>query len=86
MPITKIDYFKEYAKIKGYNIDNIVLDDIEDGAWIEYFDFNGKEIINYKITVELFENLFNAIMDDNYVLTYCDEAYRPYVSPSIYIY
>ena len=81
-----IELIKEYAKTKGYNIDTIVLDDIEDSVWIEYFDFNGKEIIDSKITVELLENLFNTLMDDNYVLTYCDEAYSPYISPSIYIY
>lgn len=81
-----VELIKEYAKTKGYNIDTIILDDIEDGAWIEYFDFNGKEIIDSKITVELLENLFNTLMDDNYVLTYCDEAYSPYISPSIYIY
>ena len=81
-----IELIKEYAKTKGYNIDTIVLDDIEDSVWIEYFDFNSKEIIDSKITVELIENLFNTLMDDNYILTYCDEAYSPYISPSIYIY
>lgn len=81
-----IELIKEYAKTKGYNIDTIVLDDIEDSVWIEYFNFNSKEIIDSKITVELLENLFNTLMDDNYVLTYCDEAYSPYISPSIYIY
>ena len=81
-----IELIKEYSKTKGYNIDNIVLDDIEDGTWIEQFDFNGKDIIESKITVELFENLFRTLMDDNYILTYCDEAYSPYVLPQIYIY
>ena len=81
-----IELIKEYSKTKGYNIDNIVLDDIEDGAWIEQFNFNGKDIIESKITVELFENLFRTLMDDNYILTYCDEAYSPYVLPQIYIY
>ena len=68
--------------------DNRIVVEIDhvDGVWIEDFDFNGKDIIESKITVELFENLFNTLMDDNYVLTYCDEAYRPYISPSIYIY
>ena len=81
-----VELIKEYAKTKGYNLDAVVLDDIEDGVWIEDFDFNGKDIIESKITVELLENLFNTLMDDNYVLTYCDEAYSPYISPSIYIY
>ena len=63
-----------------------MLDDIEDSVWIEDFDFNGKDIIESKITVESLENLFNTLMDDNYVLTYCDEAYSPYISPTIYIY
>ena len=49
-------------------------------------DFNGKNIIESKITVELLENLFKTLMDDNYILTYCDEAYNPYISPSIYVY
>ena len=81
-----VELIKEYAKTKGYNLDAVVLDDIEDGVWIEDFGFNGKDIIESKITVELFENLFNTLMDDNYVLTYCDEAYSPYISPLIYIY
>ena len=81
-----VELIKEYAKTKGYNLDAVVLDDIEDGVWIEDFYFNGKDIIESKITVELLENLFNTLMDDNYVLTYCDEAYSPYISPSIYIY
>lgn len=81
-----VELIKEYAKTKGYNLNAIVLDDIEDSTWIEHFDFNGKEIIDSKITVESLENLFNTLMDDNYVLTYCDEAYVPYISPSIYIY
>ena len=81
-----VELIKEYAKTKGYNLDAVVLDDIEDGVWIEDFDFNGKDITESKITVESLENLFNTLMDDNYVLTYCDEAYSPYISPSIYIY
>ena len=81
-----VELIKEYAKTKGYNLDAVVLDDIEDGVWIEDFDFNGKDIIESKITVELLENLFNTLMDDNYVLTYCDEAYSLYISLSIYIY
>ena len=81
-----VELIKEYAKTKGYNLDAVVLDDIEDGVWIEDFDFNGKDIIESKITVESLENLFNTLMDDNYVLTYYDEAYAPYISPSIYIY
>lgn len=81
-----VELIKEYAKTKGYNLNAIVLDDIEDSAWIEHFDFNGEEIIDSKITVESLENLFNTLMDDNYVLTYRDEAYAPYISPSIYIY
>ena len=81
-----VELIKEYAKTKGYNLDAVVLDDIEDGVWIGDFDFNGKDVIESKITVELLENLFNTLMDDNYVLTYCDEAYSPYISPTIYIY
>ena len=81
-----VELIKEYAKTKGYNLDAVVLDDIEDGVWIEDFDFNGKDIKESKITVESLENLFNTLMDDNYVLTYCDEAYAAYISPSIYIY
>ena len=81
-----IELIKEYAKTKGYDINSIVLDDIEDSIWVEDFKFNGKDIVESKITVELLENLFNTLMDDNYVLTYCDEAYSPYISPSIYVY
>lgn len=81
-----VELIKEYAKTKGYNLDAVVLDDMEDSVWIEDFDFNGKDIIESKITVESLENLFNTLMDDNYVLTYCDEAYRPYISPTIYVY
>ena len=81
-----VELIKEYAKTKGYNLDAVVLDDIEDGVWIGDFDFNGKDVIESKITVELLENLFNTLMDDNYVLTYYDEAYSPYISPTIYIY
>ena len=82
-----VELIKEYAKTKGYDINSVVLDDdIEDGTWIEKFDFNGKNIIESKITVELLENLFKTLMDDNYILTYCDEAYNPYILPSIYIY
>ena len=82
-----VELIKEYAKTKGYDINSVVLDDdIEDGTWIEKFDFNGKNIIESKITVELLENLFKTLMDDNCILTYCDEAYNPYISPSIYVY
>ena len=81
-----VELIKEYAKTKGHNLDNIVLEDIEESGWVEYFEFNGKEIIDSKITVELLENLFNKLMDENYVLTYCDEAYDPYTTPTIYIY
>ena len=81
-----VELIKEYAKTKGYNLDDIVLDDIEDSAWVEHFYFNGEEIIDSKITVKSLDNLFNTLMDDNYVLTYCDEAYNPYISPSIYVY
>ena len=81
-----VELIKEYAKTKGHNLENIVLEDIEEGGWVEYFDFNGKEIIDSKITVELLERLFNTLMDDSYVLTYCDEAYSPYTTPTIYIY
>ena len=81
-----IELIKEYAKTKGYDINSVVLDDIEDSIWVEDFKFNGKDIIESKITVELFENLFKTLMNDNYILTYCDEAYSPYISPSIYIY
>ena len=84
-----VELIKEYAKIKGYKLDTIVLDDIETYIWIDSLKFNGnkiKEIIDSKITVESLDNLFNTLMDDNYVLTYCDEAYNPYISPSIYVY
>ena len=84
-----VELIKEYAKIKGYKLDTIVLDDIETYIWVDSLKFNGnkiKEIIDSKITVESLDNLFNTLMDDNYVLTYCDEAYNPYISPSIYVY
>ena len=84
-----VELIKEYAKIKGYKLDTIVLDDIETYIWIDSLKFNGnkiKKIIDSKITVESLDNLFNTLMDDNYVLTYCDEAYNPYISPSIYVY
>ena len=84
-----VELIKEYAKIKGYKVDTIVLDDIETYIWIDSFKFNDnkiKEIIDSKITVESLDNLFKTLMDDNYVLTYCDEAYNPYISPSIYVY
>ena len=81
-----VELIKEYAKTKGHNLNSIILEDIEDGTWIEDFNFNGKNIIDSKITVELVENLFNTLMDDNYLLIYCDEAYNPYLSPSFFIY
>ena len=84
-----VELIKEYAKIKGYKLDTIVLDDIETYIWLDSLKFNGnkiKEIIDSKITVESLDNLFKTLMDDNYVLTYCDEAYNPYISPSIYVY
>lgn len=84
-----VELIKEYAKIKGYKLDTIILDDIETYIWLDSLKFNGnkiKEIIDSKITVESLDNLFKTLMDDNYVLTYCDEAYNPYISPSIYVY
>ena len=81
-----VELIKEYAKTKGHNLNSIILEDIEDGTWIEDFNFNGKNIIDSKITVELVESLFNTLMDDNYLLIYCDEAYNPYLSPSFFIY
>ena len=78
------ELIKEYAKSKGINIDKVIYG-MQNDTWVENFKFNDKEFLDDKITVERLEDLFNTIMKDDCILTYSDEAYSPYISPSIYI-
>ena len=78
------ELIKEYAKSKGINIDKVIYG-MQNNTWIENFKFNDKEFLDDKITVERLEDLFNTIMKDDCILTYSDEAYSPYIAPSIYI-
>ena len=78
------ELIKEYAKSKGINIDKVIYG-MQNDTWIENFKFNDKEFLDDKITVERLEDLFNAIMKEDCILTYSDEAYSPYIAPSIYI-
>ena len=38
-----------------------------------------------KITLEEFEEFFNKVMKEDYIITYYDQAYTPFVKPEIYI-
>ena len=78
------ELIKEYAKSKGINIDKVIYG-MQNDTWVENFKFNDKEFLDDKITVERLEDLFNAIMKEDCILTYSDEAYSPYIAPSIYI-
>ena len=78
------ELIKEYAKSKGINIDKVIYG-MQNNTWIENFKFNDKEFLDDKITVERLEDLFNTVMKDDCILTYSDEAYSPYIAPSIYI-
>lgn len=78
------ELIKEYAKSKGINIDKVIYG-MQNDTWVENFKFNDKEFIDDKITVERLEDLFNTVMKDDCILTYSDEAYSPYIAPSIYV-
>ena len=78
------ELIKEYAKSKGINIDKVIYG-MQNDTWVENFKFNDKEFLDDKITVERLEDLFNTIMKDDCILTYSDEAYSPYIAPSIYV-
>ena len=78
------ELIKEYAKSKDINIDKVIYG-MQNNTWVENFKFNDKEFLDDKITVERLEDLFNTIMKDDCILTYSDEAYSPYIAPSIYV-
>ena len=78
------ELIKEYAKSQGINIDKVIYG-MQNNTWVENFKFNDKEFLDDKITVERLEDLFNAIMKEDCILTYSDEAYSPYIAPSIYV-
>ena len=79
-----VELIKEYSKSKGLEIKDVVFE-MEESAWIEFFTFKDKNFFEEKITVNDLEDLFNTVMDDSYIITYSDEAYYPYATPSIYI-
>ena len=78
------ELIKEYAKSKDINIDKVIYG-MQNDTWVENFKFNDKEFLDDKITVERLEDLFNTVMKDDCILTYSDEAYSPYIAPSIYV-
>ena len=78
------ELIKEYAKSKGINIDKVIYG-MQNDTWVENFKFNDKEFLDDKITVERLEDLFNVVMKEDCILTYSDEAYSPYIAPSIYV-
>lgn len=78
------ELIKEYAKSKGINIDKVIYG-MQNDTWVENFKLNDKEFLDDKITVERLEDLFNTVMKDDCILTYSDEAYSPYIAPSIYV-
>ena len=78
------ELIKEYAKSKGINIDKVIYG-MQNDTWVENFKFNDKEFLDDKITVKRLEDLFNTVMKEDCILTYSDEAYSPYIAPSIYI-
>ncbi len=79
-----VELIKEYSKSKGLEIKDVVFE-MEESAWVEFFTFKDKNFFEEKITVNDLEDLFNTVMDDSYIITYSDEAYNPYATPSIYI-
>ena len=79
-----VELIKDYSKSKGLEIKDVVFE-MEESAWVEFFTFKDKNFFEEKITVNDLEDLFNTVMDDNYVITYSDEAYHPYATPSIYV-
>ena len=80
-----VELIKEYSKKKGLVIKDVVFE-MEESTWVEFFTFKDKNFLNEKITVNYLEDLFNTVMDDSYIITYSDEAYYPYATPSIYIF
>lgn len=79
-----VELIKEYSKSKGLEIKDVVFE-MEESAWVEFFTFKDKNFFEEKITVNDLEDLFNTVMDDSYIITYSDEAYYPYATPSIYV-
>ena len=79
-----VELIKKYSKNKGLEIKDVVFD-MEESAWVEFFTFKDKNFFEEKITVNDLEDLFNTVMDDSYIITYSDEAYNPYATPSIYV-
>ena len=80
--------FLERSEIK---IENIESDDFpEYSICIEYMksDFISNIENEKEITKEYFDNLFDIVMDDNFIALYQDIAYLPCVwtSPEVYIY
>lgn len=80
-----VELIKEYSKSKGLEIKDVVFE-TEETTWVEFFTFKDKDFFDAKITIEYLEDLFNTVMDDNYIIMYSDEAYNPYATPSIYVY
>lgn len=78
-----------FSERSGIKIENIEAEDFPDhSTWIEYMksDFISNIENEKEITKEYFDNLFDIIMDDNFIGLYQDIAYHPYVKPEVYIY
>lgn len=80
-----VELVKKYSKNKGLEIKDVVFE-MEESTWVDFFTFKDENFFDKKITVNDLEDLFNTVMDDNYIITYSDEAYHPYATPSIYIF
>lgn len=85
-----VELIQKYLENHGYNsmhvLNNIEYNIYENSAKFLDSDKNYFELLsNGKITLEEFEEFFNNVMKEDYIITYYDQAYTPYIEPEIYI-
>lgn len=80
-----INFVIEQAKLRNIDI-NKVYYDVHYDTYIEHINNdNENKFWHYPLDEDKFKNMCAEIMDDEYIVTYCDEAYRPYEAPEIII-
>ena len=85
-----VELVQECLEKHGYDsmhvLNNIEYNIYEDSAKFPDSDKNYFKLLsNGKITLEEFEEFFNKVMKEDYIITYYDQAYTPFVKPEIYI-
>ena len=85
-----VELVQECLEKHGYDsmhvLNNIEYNIYEDSAKFPDSDKNYFRLLsNGKITLEEFEEFFNKVMKEDYIITYYDQAYTPFIKPEIYI-